>query len=234
MNKMVTYLKDNIFARIVRKIWYSVGAPFVHKKAVLYNKRISASSAKTSSRVNVTVASEADINESYEDMWHSKENALKKLRNGDILFLAKDNNVNIFYGWAELSYIEIPYLGVGRTKIPRDVAYLSGFYVPSSSRNKGITGNCLKYIEKYLAEQTTAKYLFCITSPDNSAINKVFLSSGYTPYQFTDLFKIFGLYIYVITTFGDKAAGEKRVFMRNANMWNVFSGLLDNDGASKK
>ena len=70
----------------------------------------------------------SNIDEEYKDIWYTKEQALDKLGRGHFLFLAKDKNTNIFYGWAELLDIKIPYLGIKKLRVPSNVGYLSRFY----------------------------------------------------------------------------------------------------------
>lgn len=227
-------IKGNIFTHFLRRAWYLAGPPFMHKKANMYFTQIEPDFTNSLDGLPVTIGSKSDIDQAYFDMWHTKEQALKKLEKGDILFLVKNKGTNVFYGWAELSDIAIAYLDVKKINIPQNIGYISGLYVPPEYRNRRTTINALKFIMKFLAENKNIRKVFIVTSPDNKVINKIALFLGYTKYQLMDYIKILGLKLYVATSIGDNAAQTRRIFIHNSNFWKAYFPPSKSLGDNKK
>jgi hypothetical protein len=194
----------------------------------MYHKQLAASDLDYTGGLHIDIASEEDIDEEYRDIWYAKEQALDKLRRGHFLFLAKDKNTNIFYGWAELLDIRIPWLKVRKLRVPSNVGYISRFYVPPQYRGRLISKRASKVIDRYLLKNTTVNTMFCVTSPDDRVSNGMVVACGYVPYQHLRFFQIMGLKLYIVKSLGGGTT-IKKIFIQNTDFWNVLSSILKRD-----
>jgi RimJ/RimL family protein N-acetyltransferase len=200
-----------------------------YRHAVMWEKLLDSSStvdSVDSGLLDVRAASKQDIDEEYLDKWHSKEEAVKRLNKGHLLFLAKEEGRNIFYGWIELANVSIPWLGIQDISIPSNIGYVSGLYVPEQNRGRRLSFKAGTLIIKHLLKNTSVGRLFCVTAPDNSASNPLFLHLGFHPYQHLRYFNILGFKIYIVTAAKNAGGCVKKVFINSKNFWNFFSLLL--------
>jgi RimJ/RimL family protein N-acetyltransferase len=223
IKKAVNYFKNHGFISTVKRIRLEL---FIYRKAIMYNKQLVPPNPDFTDNLNINIASKEDIDEEYAHGWHTKKCDLEKLSKGHILFLAKDRGTNIFYGWVELLNIEIPWLSIKKKRIPANIGYLSGFYVPPEHRGQHIMQQSLKFIENYLVNHTKVDRVFCVTAPDNYTSNKNLSISGYTPYWYIRYLKLMFLNVYIVELLQEKNSKTKKIFVQNSNFGNAFSVIL--------
>ena len=225
ITKTINYLKKKGLICTINQIWHLLEF-FTYRKVIMYNKQLTVSKLCLTDDLNIKIASEEDIEKKYKDVWHTKKQALERLNKGHILFLAKDRGINIYYGWVELSNINIPWLGIKNLCIPSNIGYESGGYVPPKYRGQRILLRNLKFTEKYLLNNKTIDRVFCVSAPDNVAASRTIILSGYIPYQYVRYFKIIGLKLYIVESLENKKPKINKIFIQNSNFWNVFSSIL--------
>ncbi|MGD0336871.1 MAG: hypothetical protein ABSB18_07245 [Candidatus Omnitrophota bacterium] len=179
---------------------------------------------------NIQIASSKDIDENYQDYWYTREEALKKLRDGHILFLAKDNTTIKLYLWIDLLNIDIGWLNIKNLRIPSNVAYLATSYVPPEYQGRHIFKRALKFVSKYLSDNAIADTLFTITEPDTVSAGIIKLL-GYMPYQKVLYFRIKGINLcfYIVESLESARLKQKRIFIQDSRFWNLFSSVLKED-----
>ncbi|MCK5655733.1 MAG: GNAT family N-acetyltransferase [Candidatus Aureabacteria bacterium] len=228
IRKAINHYNEKGLISFIKRIWYLSGSfIFVYRKAIMYHKQLTASSLNFTDNLNINRASEEDIDEEYNDIWYTKKQALERLSKGYMLFLAKDRDKgeNTFYGWNEFLNISIPWLGIENLNIPSNIGYITGMYVPRQYRGRLLSRRSLKFIEKYLFNNTTVDRIFAITSPTNVASNGIIRSTGYISYQYVKYFKIIGFKLYIVESLGNKKR-KRKIFIQNSKFWNVFMKSL--------
>ena len=226
IKKTIDSFKNDGFKCTVKKIWHWLSLR-VYRKAIMYEKQLIVSNLDLTDNLDIRIALKEDIiDEEYKDIWYTKKQAIEKLSKGHILFLAKNGNTNIFYGWVELLDIKIPWLWIKKLCIPPDIGYMSRFYVLLQFRDQSISKQVLRFIEKYLLDNTPVNKIFCVTAPDNLASNKLFATGSYTSYQHIVYFNLIGFKLYVVRSLEDKKRRIKKYFIQNSNFWNIFSSMM--------
>jgi len=223
IKKAVAYCRINGFVGFMKRIWHSV---FTYREIVMRHKQLRASDLDFVNSLNIHIASEKDIEEGYEDVWYTKEEALERLRKGHILFLVKDKGINVYYSWVHLLEIDIPWLGIKKMRISPDVAYMATVYVLPQYRGRFLLKRSLKFIEKYLLDNTTVNKTFTVTAPDNVVASKILALGGYLPYQHIKYFNIMGFRLYVVESIENGKSRIKKLFVHNSDFWNMFSPIL--------
>lgn len=225
VSKTVSCYKNNGFMCTAKRIWSSLN-PFVYRKMIMRHKQMVLPDSAPVDNLNICIASKKDINEEYQDLWYTREEALERLDKGHILFLAKDKGVNVFYGWYELSNISTFWLGIKNLDIPPDVVYLSAVYVPPQYGGRLILKRALKFTEKYLLDNTTVDKVFGLTLPSNIISSRLFDLFGYAPYQQVRYFRIMGLKLYIVESLENKKLKRRKIFIQSSNFWNIYSSIL--------
>lgn len=227
---MKTNQKGNIWRRATGKIRYLSDRLFAYRKAIMFDKMVVRYDMSPSDRLSIHVASEEDVkNEEYKDIWNSKEEALAELKKGNILFLVKDKGANILYGWAELRSASIPYLGVHDMAIPEEIVYMSGLYVPPEYRGRFLTVRATKLMQNFLLDNTKAKKMFYVLSPDNYVFKNGLELYGNRPYQHVTYVKMFGFRVYIVRPLRGDLSSRPEVFFNSCKFWDRYSDILGSE-----
>ena len=145
---------------------------------------------------------------------------------GHILYIEKDKGTKVIYLWFDLLNIDIPWLGIKELVIPSNVGYLATAYVLRQYRGRHLLKRGVKFMEKYLLNNTRVDKVFAITSPDNAAMNKTLSSLDYIPYQFIKYYNLLGVRFYLVESLEDRKPRIKTVFIQNSKCWCAFSPIL--------
>jgi hypothetical protein len=228
IKKTLISLKENGLISTGKMIGSKV-TPFSYRKIFMYHKDLAALESKDEKYVELCVASEQDVNESYKDVWNTKSKAIEKLKDGHLLFLIKKEGKNVLYGWVELRKINIPWIRIKNMSIPPDVGYLANVYTPPAFQGRLIGLRFLKSYEKYLLSHTSIRRIFCITVANNRGSNGNLIHAGYTVYQKVNFIKILFLKIYIATSIDETKSENRKIFISNTKFWNYFSPILKNE-----
>ncbi|MDY6933076.1 MAG: hypothetical protein SVZ03_02485 [Spirochaetota bacterium] len=228
VKKMKNYYNYNGFSATAKRIYYRLKPDFFIYRETIMGEYYIVPNQTNNNSLNFIIASEKDIDEEYKDIWHTKEQALERLRKGHILFLVKDKDsgANMCYLWVELSDISIPWLGIKKMYIPPTIAYYSGAYVPSQYRGQRLAYQCGQYRTYYLSKNKIATKAFSVTSTDNIASNRTANLTGRKHYQHVKYIKVFCLKIYIVESLKEDMKRKKKIFINDSNFWNVFSTIL--------
>ncbi len=160
----------------------------------------------------------------YCDGWFKKDEALRRLEQGRVLFVVKEDEKMAFYQWLEFTKVDIPYIDLSFS-IPDDTAYMAYIYTVPDYRGKGIASNAKPLVLNYLREQGYRRILLVIT-PENAASQRVNKKAGFKEYQTIFYLKLLFLKYYRVKDYG---TNRKKRFWHitgtDQELWKTFSKL---------
>lgn len=224
--KTMVYYKNNGFIKTIGKTLCSLKPFIICVKVVMHHKQIAPSALVINDDLNIKVASREDIDANYQNIWHSREDALNKFDAGHLLFLVKEGSMNMLYIWVHLLQADLHCVGINNLSIPANIGYLASAYVPLQYRGRSLLKRSLKFIEKYLLDYTMVDRAFVIPLPDSIAASNAFESSGYVPYQQVLYLRIIGIKLYIVQSLDSTKPKRKKIFIQSSKFWNAFSSIL--------
>ncbi len=160
----------------------------------------------------------------YVDGWFKKDEALRRLEQGRVLFVVKKDEKMVFYQWLEFTKVDIPYIDLSFS-ISDDTVCMAYIYTVPDYRGKGIASNAKPFVLDYLRTQGYQKILLMIT-PENTASQRVNKKVGFKAYQTVLYIKILGLKYYCVKEYETR---QRKVFwaMKNSpqELWRTFSKI---------
>ena len=186
----------------------------------------SISAQEHNNSINLVRARKEDIEnvEEYLYEWFEKDEALKRLEAGNVLFVVKDWEKMIFYQWVEFTKIDIPYLDLSFF-IPDDAVYMAYMYTEPEYRGRGIASKAKPLVYKYLQERGCRRTFYIIT-PDNEVAQRINKKVGYKEYQTVIYWRLLFLKYYCVKDF---QTGSQKVFWGGGGttqeLWKTFSKI---------
>lgn len=199
-----------------------------HDLVLMYEKHLTPENVARPEGLELVVATVDDIDEFYDNRWHSREEARALVEKGAWIFLLKDGPKNAYYSMVEFGSTHIPFLGVDRLDFADDVGYFSCVLVHPDYRGQNLAARGLRYVEWYLLEHQRVDRLFAITAPHKVPANRAFQKSpGFRAYQLVNAFHSFGLRIYDVNAYqDDQPDGRRKVVLGGTSWWNWASSIL--------
>jgi hypothetical protein len=216
------YTWPQLLTKILAKVSEQVFA--VHG-GVLREWEISPDRVKANVENPFILAKEDDIGDSYADLWYSREQAIDLIRQGNVLYLWKEDGKYIYYQWVMRRSVNVPHLGLYGIRVPDFVGYSATAYVPTEYAGRLIFKRAQKFMEA-IAPEFGLQYLFVLIDHKADAINRFHEKVLKTKkYQEVLYIKVLLLKIYRVTS----ADGTSRNWFFNTNsFWNEYSKLLNN------
>jgi hypothetical protein len=198
---------------------------FVVHGAVLREREITPDRLKANIENPFILAKEEDIDDSYADLWYSREQAIELIRQGNMLYLWRENGKTLYYQWVMRWSVDIPHLGLRGVKVPDYVGYFATAYVPTEYAGRLIFKRAQKFVEA-IGPEFGLQYFFALIDYKADAINRFHEKVLKTrKYQEVLYIKVLLLKIYRVTS----ADGTSRKWFFNTNsFWNEYSKLLNN------
>lgn len=203
-----------------------LGFTFKNLELVLFEINIDDTSftQKNENTIDLARVEKEDIENAkeYLDEWFSRDNALKRLEKGHLLFVVKDGDKMIFYQWVELKEVSIPFIDLSFS-IPDDKAYMAYIYTVPDYRGKGIASKAKPFILKHLQENGYRK-VFLAIAPDNLPSIRVNKKAGFKEYQ-TVLYRRFLFLKYYCVTDYNTNLRKVSLSIRGTDqhLWKIFS-----------
>ena len=156
--------------------------------------------------------------------WYEKEEALKCLEAGNVLFTVKDGHKMIYYEWTEFKKIDLPYLDLSFF-IPDGTAHNGYNYTEPEYRRKGIASKAKLLTLKYQQENGIQR-AFCIIAPYNVESLKFNKKFGFKEYQIVLYWRLLFIKYYCVK---DYHTGSQKVFWGSGRatqeLWKTFSKI---------
>jgi RimJ/RimL family protein N-acetyltransferase len=153
--------------------------------------------------------------------WFEKDEALKSLEAGNVLFTVKDGEKMIYYEWTEFKKIDLPYLDLSFF-IPDDTAHNGYNYTEPEYRRKGIASKAKLLTLKYQRENGIQR-AFCIIPPNNTESLRFNKKVGFKEYQTVFYWRLLFLKYYCVK---DYHTGSQKVFWGSGKatqeLWKTF------------
>jgi len=160
----------------------------------------------------------------YKDGWFTKEEALKRIREGRRLYILENDGRLIYYLWAEPEKATVAWFDL-HVWLPEDMVYCTGSYTIPEYRNKGIARRLDAEIFHSLKEEGL-KYILGVVEPSNKASRAVNDKTGIVEYQ-TVHYKRLG-HIRIFRVIDINSARRKTfvsAFQTPSAIWNAFLSL---------
>jgi len=186
----------------------------------------SISAQEQNHRINLIRVGKEDIEKVDEYLygWFEKEEALKHLEAGNVLFTVKDGEKMIYYEWTEFKKIDLPYLDLSFF-IPDGTAHNGFNYTEPEYRGKGIASKAKLLTLKYQRENGIQR-AFCIIPPNNTESLRLNKKVGFKEYQTVTYWKFLFLKYYCVK---DSHTGSQKVIWGSGKatqeLWKTFSKI---------
>jgi len=172
---------------------------------------------------DLQIASIEDIEkeDSYENSFFSKKQAIYRLRLGHRLFVLKSGDKIAYYCWVEQEKAAIWWFGLS-LDLPKEVVYLSGTYTLPAFRGQGIAQRGQREILRRLKPEGV-QFAFAAVHPDNLSPQKILKKSGFKEYQ-TVTYKRYWQIRHVIVTKAGSSTRRSyvRLFSFPKGIWRAF------------
>lgn len=226
IDRAVTYHHENGFKNFFWHLLSELGFVNYNRDLVFNCVDLDAMLFKTqeSFSFHIETVQELQTEQVYRDLWFTKEEAAKRLKNGCRLFVLKIKSEIIFFTWIEEREATIDWIGI-KMKLPDNVAYLTGVCTVPEYRRRGISSKIKREILQYLKKEGMSKVVE-VVDPLNSVALKMDNRLGFKEYQRVNYRRCWLLQRYRIKQFG---SDQQKTFFsiwpfRNPAVWNCFLG----------
>jgi len=128
--------------------------------------------------------------EDYHDGWFDREQAVQRLREGHVLFAAKDRQNFIFFQWIELFSSKIPSIELPVFPLPEKTACMAYTFTKPEYRKRGIASKAKHRIVNFLREKEYCS-IFLVIAPENTISQRVNKKAGFREYQTVTYRKVY-------------------------------------------
>lgn len=185
LRKTVHHFFVRLFECLVQVMEYA-GFRFLRKDLIFFERRLETiefGSLNKDSAIECGQIGKAEVEkvDNYFDGWFDKEQALKRLEEGRILFAAKMRGKFVTYFWIEPQKVVIPSLDLS-FDIPEDTACIAYIFTAPEYRSKGIASKAIPYVLQGLSSMGY-RHLFLLIAPRNIASQRLNKKVGFVDYQ---------------------------------------------------
>jgi ribosomal protein S18 acetylase RimI-like enzyme len=117
----------------------------------------------------------------YEIGWSSRDEAIRRLRQGHSLFVLRSGQHETCFGWVECGTATNRWMRL-RFELSDDVVYFSGLFTIPAYRRKGLAARLWSALARVYKERG-AKYVVVAVDPDNEPSLRLHAGLGFAPYQ---------------------------------------------------
>jgi GNAT superfamily N-acetyltransferase len=223
------------FFEFVVGVLERVGFTFARKDLVFFETRLEGEGFESSDRGGEMECiwvdeRELEVQENYFDGWFDKQQALKRLQEGHVLFAAKTNGQLAAYFWIEVGDVAIPSLDLCFS-IPGDSAWVAYVFTAADQRGKGIASKTISRVLQGLRQQGY-RHVFVVIAPCNTVSQRLHQRAGFVAYQHMTAKRFFfrGILLLKYYWVKDKHSTRKKLFFGRAEngqsgLWSRFSRL---------
>lgn len=224
LNKAIKYYKDNGLLKFARRVLNRLGFVQYNRNLIFVHLNLDNIVDALNEPYAFHLATIEDVKkeENYFDNLFTKEEAIKRIKNGHRLFVFKLNDKIVYYRWIEYKKVKINWFDI-EFEIPPAFVYSTGLYTAPELRRTGLAYRLTKQINHFLKNEGV-RNLFAVVNPENSAAIKYQKKIGVKDYQFVNYKRYWFLRYYKVKKINSY---KQKVFisifsLHNSDLWKCF------------
>jgi GNAT superfamily N-acetyltransferase len=223
LSKLLKYYETHGLLELLKLLLYRCGLKFYTRTVICLEINIDLLPPSAGTPYSFEIASEEDVRNhtEYYDGWYRKEDAIRRIRDGSLLFVLKKDGRMIYFVWAEMKRARQPWLDLV-FNLPPDTVYGTASYTVPEYRNRGIARKIDLEVMYYLKERGVKRVLGTVDHL-NAASREVNKKFGAREYQMVRYRRLWFVKHYRVTSI---ATGECRIFLtlwkNQRSLWDVY------------
>ncbi|MEW6188185.1 MAG: GNAT family N-acetyltransferase [Thermodesulfobacteriota bacterium] len=224
--KRIFTFKNIAILKMFRKVFNTLGIKFFKRSLIFSIKDLEKVPINFHGEYNFSVAKEEDLlNESdYDDRWYGREKALERIKKGHMLFIYREKGKIVYFHWVDVKEVNVEWFDL-RFRIPSDMVYRTGLYVPPEYRRKGLAFKFREEITHYLKKQGF-RFTLSVKNTKNTPVLELSKKSGDTAarqYQIVHYYRLWFIRWFRVEKINSN--DHKNIIAINKTpekIWNIF------------